>query len=848
MMTSYAPRDAWSLSLGIVLAWSVLSVLLFRFFQPLEDHVLDAKFLVRGERPIDSSVVVIYLDNEQVNALGGWPIRRSYYALMISVLSDLDASVIGTDIFFQSKVLEYPDYDDLLVNIVRDAGNVVLAGYFKNVEEKNGQFHGTEFREPYKELLDATLNIGHANIPDELSVRHIATMISSDDRSIPAFPIAIAMAHVAKKHPYFEIAPKPSLSSFPLDYTGGTEHLEAYPFVEFLRSYDIFKQGGTPPIPVQTVKEKIALIAATGEGRARFVSTPFTDRYPSVGVHATVIDNFLRQSYLHVATPFADSLWSLFVGGVVLLLFRLYRERRAFMWAGIVGILVMVVSFGLFAVFTYSIAVIQPLFVLTGASFTLLILQHSRTQRRLERVTQDKQKIELDLKAKEARLRGLEKELSSAKQEASQEREQKLVAELNRYRQDIRNLTTQAADLEEFDATPEVTERREFEGIVYGTGSKMEPVVEMVKKISSADAPVLILGESGTGKELVAHAVHHLSRRQGRPFVAVNCGALTETLLESELFGHEKGAFTGAVKEKPGRFELAEEGTIFLDEISETSEAFQVKLLRVLQQGEFERVGGTRTLRVDVRVLAATNRDPMELIEANKFREDLFYRVNVFTLNLPPLRERRGDLPFLVRSFLAREGSSFRISAHVMDAFLNHEWRGNVRELESVIKRAAVLAKAENRHLIRTEDLPEEVAAAAKENADIEDQILQTLRNKQFSRNAISETADELGGFNRGTIAEYFRGICFETFVERSWDLSTAVQVVSSSENPTVNRRVRKKMVEYLGNVVEAIDRSKTLEEVRNAITPKYKNLPQRYHLYLTEIVDTYHRGDWKLA
>ncbi|MFQ5797620.1 MAG: sigma 54-interacting transcriptional regulator [Bacteroidota bacterium] len=847
MMTSHSPRDAWSLPLGVVLTWFVLSVLLIPLYQPLEDHLMDVKFRLRGERSIDSSVVVIYLDNEQVDAIGGWPIRRSYYALMISVLNDLGASVIGTDIFFQSRVLEYPEYDDLLIKVVRDADNVLLSGYFKKVEENEGQFIGTEFTEPYAELLNAAAGIGHANIPDEPRVHSIPASISSGDRSVSALPIAIVATYFGKRYlRSLQIPGQPS-GNFPLNYTGGTERLIAYPFVEFLRSYDVFKQGGTPPIPVDAVKEKIVLIAPTGEGRARFVSTPFTDRYPSVGLHATVIDNILRGSYLHIATPLADSLWSLFVGGIVLLLFRLHREAKAFTWAGTVGILVMVVSFGLFVVFTYSIALIQPLFVLSGASFTMLIIQHTRTQRRLETITHDKQKIESELKAKEARLRAVEKELLSAKREATSEKEEKLVAELNQYRHDIRNLTAQATDLEEFEAIPDVAERREFEGIVYRTGSKVEPVMEMVRKISSADAPVLILGESGTGKELVAQAIHRLSQRRDRPFVAVNCGALTETLLESELFGHEKGAFTGAVKEKPGRFELADGGTMFLDEIGDTREAFQVKLLRVLQQGEFERVGGTQTLKVNVRVLAATNRDPKELIEHKKFREDLYYRLNVFALILPPLRDRRGDLPVLVHTFLEREDSSFRISANVMDAFLNHEWRGNVRELESAIKRAVVLAKAEKRNLIRMRDLPEEIVAVVKEKIDIEDQILEGLRGKQFSRSAISDTAEELGGFNRGTIAEYFRGICFKAFVEHGWDVDGTIRAVSSSEDQTVNERVRKKVEEYLGNVVEPIDRSKSLKEVKQSATPKYKNLPQRYHLYLSEIIEAYHRGEWNL-
>jgi two-component system, NtrC family, response regulator len=252
-----------------------------------------------------------------------------------------------------------------------------------------------------------------------------------------------------------------------------------------------------------------------------------------------------------------------------------------------------------------------------------------------------------------------------------------------------------------------VHERFRFHNII-GDSTELQSVFEMVKQAAPTKATVLILGESGTGKELIAQAIHEESPRNGKAFVKVNCAALTETLLESELFGHEKGSFTGAVGRKEGRFELADGGTIFLDEIGDISPALQVKLLRVLQQRELERVGGTETIKVDVRIVAATNRDLAAEVKAGKFREDLYYRLNVVTVTLPPLRHRKGDIPALVSHFLERYCKAYDkqiegLAPGTLNSLLAHAWPGNVRELENVIERAVVLGKGKQ---LATDDLP----------------------------------------------------------------------------------------------------------------------------------------------
>ena len=250
-------------------------------------------------------------------------------------------------------------------------------------------------------------------------------------------------------------------------------------------------------------------------------------------------------------------------------------------------------------------------------------------------------------------------------------------------------------------------ERSEYDEIV-GKSDAMQKIYDLISQVAPTDSTVLITGESGTGKELIAQAIHGNSQRCYMPFVAVSCGALPDSLLESELFGYEKGAFTGADYTKKGRFELADKGTLFLDEIGDISLKTQVDLLRVLQQKEFRRLGGQEEIKVDVRVLAATNQDLKKAISENRFREDLFYRLNVISIHVPPLRERKEDVPLLAKAFIHRyclelNKEPVQITSPAMQLLMDYDWPGNVRELENVIERALVIGRGQE---IVTDDLP----------------------------------------------------------------------------------------------------------------------------------------------
>lgn len=316
----------------------------------------------------------------------------------------------------------------------------------------------------------------------------------------------------------------------------------------------------------------------------------------------------------------------------------------------------------------------------------------------------------------------------------------------------------------------ELVDRYSFRNII-GKTSRIQEIFELIRTVAPTSSTVLITGQSGTGKELIAKAIHYHSDRREEPFIKVNCPALPETLIESELFGHIKGSYTGAIETRSGRFEDANKGTLLLDEISEMSIGVQAKLLRVLQEGEFQRIGSGKTIRTDVRVIATTNRDLRRAIKKGSFREDLFYRLNVVRVHLPTLRERKADIPLLVNHFLekfcSQTGKSIAgVSETVMEAFYSYHWAGNVRELENFIESAVVLAR-KDKEVLEIEDFPPELITFSPESGEEvlkpgqsldEVEKLLILKTLEANRGNRSRTAKVLGISTRtlrNKLAEY---------------------------------------------------------------------------------------------
>jgi DNA-binding NtrC family response regulator len=323
----------------------------------------------------------------------------------------------------------------------------------------------------------------------------------------------------------------------------------------------------------------------------------------------------------------------------------------------------------------------------------------------------------------------------------------------------------------------QLRKKYQFENFI-GDSKPIQKVFELIEKVADTDSTVLVTGESGTGKELIAKAIHYNSYRRDNPMVVINCGAIPEELLESELFGHEKGAFTGAHKMRVGRFELANGGTIFLDEIGDMSPNLQVKLLRVLQEQKFERVGGTRTLEIDVRIIAATNKNLINAVNRGTFRQDLYYRLNVIPIKVPPLRHRKSDIPLLIDFFFKRIDPRKRngisgFSSEAGDALVAYDWPGNVRELENMVERMSILANGDQ---VELEDIPE------------------SIKGKGAKIEAVEVTIPKDGIVFDQAVEEYEKKLILEALNETNWVKTKAAKLLNINRTTLIEKMKKKKL------------------------------------------------------
>ncbi len=849
----------------------VFAILLTIIIRPVDDQLLTIRYDVRGEMPADTNIVIVYLDNEDIQLLGGWPLQRSYYALMIDRIREWGARVIGFDILLDTPSAASPEYDRLMVSVAQRTPLLIMTAYGRqrDADEREDTLPGNllypvpkplyarvyEIVAPFDELTATVGAIGHSNVEGRWGDR-IPAFLFTNDRAIAAFGLEVACRYFSisrengiafKKNKVRLLSNGDLHRLYPLDreFRFMINHLGSLSRFTTVRFPELLKDTAEAFSQRQMLKDKIILIGIIAEGRSSFITSPYTDNLPSVAHHATVIDNVLKKRFLRypsVPTELIVTILLMFAGVIVA---RMLPSVKGLLSVAALAVLYGAVSIYFFNQFMYVLPLLAPIIgTLTGA-IVMFVLYVQSFQSKLDTLEEEKRTILEQLQEREERLQELHTELQLARQEQNVAEEQQLLNRVKRYEEEIRELKAQVDDTE-IDVSTELDGVQRYEGLLYSGQGSMKKVIDMLVKVSTTEAPVLLLGESGTGKELAARAIHNRSNRNDKPFIAVNCGALTETLLDSELFGHEKGAFTGAVGAKPGRFELANGGTIFLDEVAETSEAFQVKLLRVLQEGTFERVGGTETKKVDVRVIAATNKIIEEALEDKSFRLDLYYRLNVFSITLPPLRARAADIPFLVGEFLKQHSDELRLSRLALQALKQYDWPGNVRELQSVIQRAALLAVSENRVVVRLQDFPQSITDRAKAHIDIADQILEEIRTRKFSRSAISQTAKELGNLNRGTVAEYLRGISLQVFADQEFNIDRAAGIIAGTDDAAVIEKARKKLLDYLKNITMSIDRNKSLQELEDDLKGKFKNLPQRYHPALKNVIDAYHSEKWE--
>lgn len=796
----------------LVLTFVTLHFVTYEFKDDVNRSITDLVTYIGGESLPDSNIVLIGINQQDIDAVGPWPIKRSYYALLIKELSDLNVKKIGLEVFLSSRFSTQNIYDNLLKKEIEEARKVVLSSLAGEMIEIEGHYRTDSLSYPSPKLIDENFVTGHINYLEEDALM-IPLFLRTSEGIEKAFSLQLA------------------------DSTSGLGevlHLNFHSSWKKFTTYslfDFFDLINNQSKLKESFKGKIVLIGITDPEIASEFTTPFDEKLPGIALHAFAVDNIINGRDLKGSVYFFTLLSCFFVFLILVFFNRMFKNNLLFYL--LVFLFITVSAFLLQNYFYWKIAYGYFIIPFILLFITEVIFNLVTKKSELKGALDEGRVLKLMLEKKEKELELLEDELDISEDVS----DRSVIEKIRKLKSDINKL--RGSEDDKIPAEDITEDFSSVEGLVYRS-KKMEQVVNLINKSAGSDATVLITGESGTGKELVASAIHNLSERKEKKFIPVNCAALSETLLESELFGHVKGAFTGASSNKQGLFEAADKGTIFLDEIGETSENFQVKLLRVLQTGEVTKVGSTKTEFVDVRVIAATNKNIKELVSQKAFREDLYYRINVINIFIPPLRERREDIEVLTDHFIKKEGKDVKISVAVAKALREYEWKGNVRELESVIKRAVIFLSSEKRDIIKMSDLPDEIIKEVK--FDFDDLVLQSLRERKFSHSSISETAKELGDVNRTTVAENLRGISFKAIVENDFNIEKASNFICDECDDEVEERLINKLNTYLSNIEKDVQKtgSKDFAKVKDKLKAKYKNLPQKFHHYLDEIIKYY--------
>lgn len=793
----------------IIVFASIFLILLIteNLFQPVDKFCDKVVKNIFGQKVPDTSIVLITITKNDIESLGEWPIKRSYYALLIQQIKKYSPKKIAFEIVLNKRSIGLNYYDDLLKSELEKMPEYVLGLMLSDTKILNDKIIAG--------------NIDSLIINVDFNLNNVGHLFFYNDRT-PIIPENIFYKE--------NLVPSFSKSVSGVDFTENIHNINItssknlFFQIELLDFFAAVRDNS--PI-LQQLKDKIIIVGVTDDRYAADIDSPFDESIAGIYLHAFAIDNLLTGNSFSPVSLIVKIL--ILVVNILILYFIISRANNNSWKIILLLIPILFLAAGIIENYFNSLmpfsAIIFPWIVI---GFLSIINEIKNQYGLLQLTLSESELLKKLVTAKEERLAELQKELEAKGSDTLILKTK--IASLNKELDSIKN-TIPDDDIENIESY----EGNSFEGMVY-TSKEMKEIVSVINKISTSDETVLIIGESGTGKELVANAIHKTSKRKNNVFITVNCGALTESILESELFGHVKGSFTGAVNDKIGRFEAADKGTIFLDEIGEISENFQIKLLRVIQQGTFEKVGSSKTQKVDVRIIAATNKDLTKQVKEKKFREDLYYRLNIIKIEIPPLKKRKDDIPVLVNHFLKQQSKELTISTAVMNVLKSYEWSGNVRELESALKRASIFAQGENRNIIRLSDLPDEINSGVK--FSYEEIILNSLREKNFSHSSFTETAKELG-VNRTVIAEHFRGIAFKTILENNLDIKAAAIKISLSDSDEINKKVASKIELLIENIKEGMKglEKESFEKIKEKLSSKYRNLPKKYHTYLDELI-----------
>jgi transcriptional regulator with GAF, ATPase, and Fis domain/CHASE2 domain-containing sensor protein len=844
--------------LSIIIFFIILSTIPGEINDSIDNSSASLLQKIRGPRDLSDKFMFIFIGQEDAQDLGGWPITRDYYAYLTHLLSTAGAHVIALDVLFEKPDIQYQEFDQMFSEFIGRTHNVVLPMTFGELHEREAS-DSTQYPKligvlpsfPMPALKKSCTAVGFSNLSNEPIVFKAPLVLEYQNSLYFSFGFEIAKLFLHSTHSAIIKGNLVKISNekdeerlikldqqgrLLLNHFGNINNLNCISLVDFLQKFDTYPDS-------LELNGKLILIGVTVPGISNLKSTPLTKALPASLIHLTVAENIINNNYLRMAH-------TLLKWGIILLLvafsylaWNLKDKIRIFSLS--LGLLPLYILITITYINLYNIVLplFYPVLVYLCAQAYLGISKSKLSRKKGKYI---KVILEKQLRDKEIALEEAKTHLHEYQEKLEKEAKQTeaMISVAKNQEDSIRQLESELHDLRTYIIPEQSHSEEEFSEIIHSPKSKVGEVLELVNRVRNEDITVLLIGETGTGKELIARAIHQTSSRKNKPFVAVNCGALTETLLESELFGHEKGSFTGAQARRKGRFELANGGTIFLDEISETSTSFQAKLLRVLQEGTFERVGGEQTIKVDVRVIAASNRNLKIELDNNNFRSDLYYRLNGFPIKIPALRERTEDISLLAYHFLKKYdvGKKINFSDKAMEILNQYHWPGNVRELENTVRRAMIMAQGQKRKIIHSNDLPQEISKKNPSDSPVifkslEDQILDLLRSYKFSHSSITQTAKALGDKDRGTITEHFRGICFMELVNSNFDTENTVKKIAGTEEEKVLLQVQRKLNDYINNLFPLPVISEQDKKTPTSLN-QFRGLPKKYHSYLIQVIE----------
>ena len=829
-------------------------------FTSLNWALYDAWMRHRISIPVSPTLTIVTRDRASEEELGNGPWDRAVIARAITAAHEQGASVIGLDLRLEHTGAMHPGgvaSEALLLEAIKQAGPVVIA-------------HSSDAQTTSDMMMQ-----GHLHVSDDLDhVARVVPLVSpSGPDTIPAFGHAL---YEQARHDSMRVAATPPFtdnSSLLVNYAGqGT--VSAFPTIPFSAVWSAIDRHDIGRLQ-EWFHDKIVVFLLTPPEPDTWL-LPTGAASTGAVIHLHVLNMLLTQNQLTPAGPAAGAVCTLLLAGSAGWMLLQYPVLLGLLLAaGSIAVYTAVNLLALVAglVMPVALPVTATMLTIIGATTWNQLTAHHRlvlAERQMLRIQQDASAVREALVLQETRTETLQEDLAAAHaavtRSAGQHEDLRYTAENlrtqlaeaqsqeERTRQKLDELERQLESLRAAERSSGVMGNAEFErlqdecrslGIITQNAGLLR-LYHDLKKIARSPLTVLLLGEPGTGKELFARAVHRLSPRTGRTFIAVNMAAISPELFESELFGHVKGSFTGATGDRRGYFELANHGTIFLDEIGDLRLDHQSKLLRVLQEKSFYRVGATTPTTVDVRIVAATNRDLQRGVSDGWFREDLYFRLAGLVVRLPPLRKRTGDIPLIADVLLAELAAQMnkpvpRLSNDALRALTERDWKGNVRELRHCLEQAVTLNEGPvlTRAALRlTEDGPRpgETGKQILPDPASDAAVLHCLRQHGFDMQATATTL----GWDRSTVTQRLKGLCFQALVESSGDQTKAA--LSIAGDPGHLRTVELKLLDYYTHLQSVIDPFATPDEALLDCKRRFKNLPDRHFASVESLVRQHFR------